>query len=119
MPAQAVEDEPRCTAYRVDPLKFVKPGLVIRIKGGAVGCLTPEAYASFVKSVQQGDTARAAELSRTRVCYAAPPEGATVKVIQIRASSKGYCDMQTTLYPDRGLGDSWTDVSMFDEVVAP
>lgn len=119
VPAAAEDAKLSCPAYKVDLLKFVKPGLVIRVKGGTVGCLTPEAYDSFVKAIHPGNSARAADLASMRVCYTAPKEGATVKVIQIKPTFDGFCNMQTVLYPDRGLGASWIDVGMFDEVVVP
>jgi hypothetical protein len=118
LPVQA-DDKPVCTAYKTDPLRFVKPGQVIRIKGGTVGCATPEAYDSFVQAVQGGNSARAAELSAARICYTAPKEGATVKVIQIRPAGNGFCNMQTVVFPDVGVGLSWTDVSMFDVGAEP
>ncbi len=117
-PVMADEGKLACPGYKLDILKIVKPGQVIRIKSGAVACRTPTAYDEFVAAINARNSARAAELESAQACVTGPKERATVKVLQIRPSAApGSCNMQFVLHPDRGSGQAWTDVGMFDEVV--
>ena len=107
-----------CPGYKVDPLKIVKPGLAIRITGGATGCLTLEAYNEYLESIYSGRTAKAAELQNLHVCYNAPKEGVVARVLKIAKSKQG-CAIEVFIESDPLAAKSWTDIGMIDEIMIP
>ena len=109
-----------CNGYKIDPLKVLKVGRVVRLIGQTTGCLTLDSYEGLMKSINKsvttGDTAQEVEIRKMHVCYNAPADGAVVRILQI-VEVQGGCVMEVKLNDREDLPNTWTDVSMVAEVL--
>lgn len=109
-----------CNGYKIDPLKILKVGRVVRLVGNATACSTLDSYEGFVRSINKiaiaGDTAQEVEIRKTYVCYNAPAEGSVVRILKI-VEVQGGCVMEVKLNDREDLPNSWIDVSMVAEVL--
>lgn len=109
-----------CVGYKIDPLKVLKVGRVVRLGGVVTGCPTLDSYEGFIRSVAKvatiPDTAQEVEIRKGYACYNTPEDGAVVRILQI-VEVQGGCVMEVKLNDRDDLPNTWTDVSMVAEVL--